>query len=509
MKSKVFNILIVITSLVLVVALFILGLQVVAGATNEDNAKFKENIVINGMNVKGLTKNQAITKLSAELNRKAENLHLKLRYNGKMWEFTKDDFNLNTNIHVIVDDAYRYSKLTEESNKVVQIAKEVGQEFKTTFQQIFLGFEEKLNDIKNEIEVPPTNSEVEFLPDTNQIFNISKSQSGLKINEEQLYADIEQQFENDSNIVVDIQMIEVEPEIKEDYYNGKLEKLGEFSTDLSTSKGGRKHNVNLALSKFNGKTINAGEEISFNEITGPQTAETGYESAIVIMNGEYVEGIGGGICQASTTLYNALLLSGTEIQEVHKHTLPVGYVELSLDAMVNEGTADMRFKNISESPIYIKAGVKDDRAYAIVYGEPLEEGVTYKRSIEFVRTIPHDGDEIIVDKDGKYSDKVIYKDTYFRINYPKEGYEAKGFLEKYKDGILIEKKMVRHEIYQPQKGLVIEGNVEKPVDTEVYDNGVRPIPPQLEVETSGEVYHEVINLLSPPMYNPWVYFLMF
>lgn len=504
MKNKVINILIVITSLVLVITLFILGLQVISSATSEEKTKFKDNIVINGVNVKGLTKNQAISKIDSELKNKVENLHLKLKYNGKMWEFTKNDFDINANIHTIVDDAYRYSQLTADSNKVVQIAKEVGQEFKTTFKQIFLGFDKKLNEIKSEIEVAPTNSEVEFLPDTNQIFNISKSQNGLKIDEEQLYNDIEKQFETSSNIVADIKMLEVEPEIKEDFYSKKLEKLGEFSTDLSTSKGGRKHNVNLALSKFNGKVIKAGEEVSFNEVTGPQTAETGYESAIVIMNGEYVEGIGGGICQASTTLYNALLLSGTEIQEVHKHTLPVGYVELSLDAMVNEGTADMRFKNISENPIYIKAGVKNDRAYAVIYGEPLEEGVTYKRSVEFVKTISHGGDEIMVDKEGKYSDKVIYKGTYFRINYPKEGYEAKGYLEKYKDGILIDKKMVRHEIYQAQKGLVIEGNVEKPKDVEIYDNGVRPIPPQIEVETSGNYYQEVINLLSPPMYNPWM-----
>ena len=502
MKNKVMNVLIVITALVLVVSLFIIGLQVIANATSEDNSKFKDNIVINGVNVKGLTKNQAVVKLSNELNSKIDKMHIKLRYNGKKWEFNKNDFEVNTDIHTVVDDAYKYSQLTANAEQVLKIAKQTGQEFKTTFKHIFLNFDEKLGEIKKEIEIEPTNSKVEFLPDSSQIFNISKSQNGLKIDEDQLYADIEEQFETNTNIVVDIKTQEVKPEISEDYFKGKLEKLGEFETDLSTSKGGRKHNVELALSKFNGKEIKANEEISFNEVTGPQTAETGYQSAIVIMNGEYVEGIGGGICQASTTLYNALLLSGTEIQEVHKHTLPVGYVELSLDAMVNEGTADMRFKNISKSSIYIKAGVKDDKAYAVVYGEPLEEGVTYKRSIEFIRTIPHGGDEVVVDKDGKYSDKVIYKGTYFRINYPKEGYEAKGFLEKYKDGELIDKKMVRHEIYQPQKGLVIEGNVEKPQGVEIYDNGVRPILPQIEAETSAEYFQEVINLISPPMYNP-------
>lgn len=502
MKSKVLNVLIVITSLVLVVTLFIVGLQVLSNTTTQQNSKFKQNIVINGVNVKGLTKSQAATKISQELNNKIDNMKITLRYKEKKWEFDRNDFEISTNVHTVVDDAYRYSQLTANSEQNLKILQTAGQEFKTAFKYIFLNFGEKLNEIKKEIEIEPVDSKVEFLPDSNQIFNISKSQSGIKIDEEKLYEDIENEFQNGSSIDVEIQTTNVQPKIEEDFYKGKLEKLGEFSTDLSTSKGGRKHNVGLALSKFNGKVIESMEEVSFNEITGPQTAETGYQSAIVIMNGEYVEGIGGGICQASTTLYNALLLSGTEIQEVHKHTLPVGYVELSLDAMVNEGTADMRFKNISESPIYIKAGVKDDKAYAIIYGEPLEEGVTYKRSIEFVRTIPHGGDEVIVDNEGKYSDKVIYKDTYFRINYPKEGYEAKGFLEKYKNGELIDKKMVRHEIYQPQKGLVIEGRVEKPKDAEIYDNGVRPIPPQIEAETSADFCQEVVNLISPPMYNP-------
>ena len=323
------------------------------------------------------------------------------------------------------------------------------------------------------------------MPNTKQIFNITKCHSGTKLNEEKLYADIEEQFKTSSNIYVELETTSIEPEICEDFYNDKLSLLGEFSTDLSTSKGGRKHNVSLALSKFNGKIIKPNQEVSFNEITGPQTEETGYQSAIVIVNGQYVEGVGGGICQASTTLYNALLLSGTEILEAHKHTLPVGYVELSLDAMVNEGTADMRFKNISDQPIYIEAYVEGDRAYAKVYGKPLEEGISFKRSVEYVRTIPHNGDKIIPDTKGEYSDKVTYKGEYFRLSYPKEGYEAKGYLEKYINGEFVSKEMVRHEIYEPKQGILIEGTKE-PEKGEEIDNETQYIPPQMEVETINQ-----------------------
>ena len=108
----------------------------------------------------------------------------------------------------------------------------------------------------------------------------------------------------------------------------------------------------MALEKFNGLVINPNEEISFNSITGPHTSENGYKSAIVIYNGEFTDGIGGGICQASTTLYNALLTSGVQINEVHKHTLPIRYVPLALDAMVSEYTADLKFVNTTDYPTF-------------------------------------------------------------------------------------------------------------------------------------------------------------
>ena len=113
---------------------------------------------------------------------------------------------------------------------------------------------------------------------------------------------------------------------------------------MHNSKQRRLHNVGLALSKFDGMTIKSGEEVSFNAVTSPQTVEGGYEKSIIIFNGQFVEGVGGGLCQASTTLYNAVILADLEVIEVSKHTLPVGYIELALDAMVSENWSDMRFK---------------------------------------------------------------------------------------------------------------------------------------------------------------------
>lgn len=479
--NKILNIMVTITSVILAVLLVVLFVQTVS-INKQNNQAFKQNVVIGGVNVKGLTKIQAENKINDSINDKIENLKITLTYKDKVWTYNSSDLEISSNVHTVVEDAYRYTQMKTDAKKNISLISSQGYNYDIAFNHIFVDFKDKVAEIKSEIETEPTNSEVEFLPDTPQIFNITKCHSGLKLDEEKLYQDIETQFKSSNDINVELTMIEVKPEICEEFYNDKLSLLSEFSTDLSTSKGGRKHNVSLALSKFNGKVIGAGEEVSFNEITGPQTEETGYQSAIVIVNGQYVEGVGGGICQASTTLYNALLLSGTEIEEVHKHTLSVGYVELSLDAMVNEGTADMRFKNISDFPIYIKSYVDGDMAYAKVYGKPIEEGVSFKRSVEYVRTIPHGGDKIIPDTKGEYSDKITYKGEYFRLSYPKEGYEAKGYLEKYINGEFVSKEMVRHEIYEPKQGIVYEGVKEPPKDTQV-ESETQVIPPQIEVET--------------------------
>lgn len=482
--KKIINFLTIITSIVLFISLIVLALQVLNSSGTKN--RFTENVVISGVNVNGLKKEEAEIKVTNALKNKIDSLHLKLYYKDKVWEYSSADFIVSTNIHTIIDDAFRYSKLNPNTNNSVNEIAKQGYNFDIAFNFVFKNFKDKIEEIKSEINLEPINSEVEFLPNSNEIFKITKSQNGICLDEEKLYAELERKFKTTSNIEIELKTYQVSPEITEEYYKDKLNLLSEFSTDLSTSKGGRKHNVSLALEKFNGKVINGKESVSFNEITGPQTEENGYKSAIIIVNGEFVEGVGGGICQASTTLYNALLLAGVQIDEVHKHTLPVGYVELSLDAMVNEGTADLRFTNLSENPIFIKSYVKGDRAYVKVYGKELEEGVTYKRSVEFVRTIPHSGDKIIEDKNGDYSDKVTYKGEYFRLSYPKEGYEAKGYLEKYKNDELINKELIRHEIYAPKNGVLIEGvkEPEEKIDTE---NNVNVIPPQIEVETSTDL----------------------
>lgn len=428
--------------------------------SNDGSSKFSKNVYINGTNVGGYTKTEAVQVVTEKLNAKVDNLSIELLHGGKSWRFDHGDFQVDNAVSQVVNSAYSISKLGEK--QTLKYLAENGANFNVALNLVIKNFDQTIDEIAEEIYTEPQNAFVEFTPNEKQNFNVVAEKQGEELDKEMLMQKLEDGFLNGDDIKIEIPTKKIEPEIKADFFADKLNLQSKFSTSIKNSQSGRRHNVALALKKLNGTIVKPNEIKSFNQIVGPQTESGGYESAIIIINGAFKNGIGGGICQASTTLYNALLLADVEIDEVHKHTLPVKYVEMALDAMVSEGTSDLVFKNTSDNDLYIKSYVKGDDATVEIYGKSLPDGVTVKRSAEFIKSIPHSGDKIIVDTNGEYRDKVIYKGEYYRLKYPVDGYEAKAYKEYYKDGKLIDKQEIRHEKYSPQQGIVIEGAEDLP-----------------------------------------------
>jgi len=143
--------------------------------------------------------------------------------------------------------------------------------------------------------------------------------------------------------------------------------LSEFSTRFDSDVRGRSTNTSLAASSIDGIILMPGEEFSFNRTLGPITTARGYQNAPVIVSGEFVEGIGGGICQVSTTLFNSVLRAGLQITDRRPHSLPVAYVPRGTDAMVSS-SSDFKFKNNFNNPIYIQAYVQNSRIHFKIYG---------------------------------------------------------------------------------------------------------------------------------------------
>lgn len=450
------------------------------GDSVNDKTTFYDNTFINGVDVSGLTKDQANTLLEAKLIEDKSKLNLTLKNGDKEWKISGNDFEIVGNFNDTLDKTLNYGRDGNvfQKKKIEAKIKKDGLSVNVPYQNLFGGIDQSLDDIISQIETSPVSSQISFEPESEVMFVSKEAQKGVVVERSQLEKQISEAISLNRDEIIEVPTKEILPDKDMNDYINKISLRSKFSTDYSKSSASRKSNIKKALSCFNGLIVEPGEEISFNEKTGARTAENGYKEAKIIFNGSYVPGVGGGVCQASTTLYNALLLADVQILEVRHHTLPASYVPLSFDAMVSEGYADLVFKNNLDLPIYIKTYGTENEAIVEIYGEPFDEGVSIKTRSELVKVIPHSGDEIITDTNGNYADKVLYKGEYYRLKYPQEGYETKGYIQYLKDDKIIEEKEIRHDKYSPQQGVIVEGNYSLEEGMNLPENSVKYIAPQ-------------------------------
>ena len=325
------------------------------------------------------------------------------------------------------------------------------------FCYMFFDWQKYFDNVVKSVEKQPIDATLSFTPNIQPCFKVTHEQVGYKLNKEKVLCNILGAMHNTDKIVIDLQPQKLLPNV---YYSELIKQtdcLSRFSTSYQYSTPDRKNNIKLALKNFNGMQILPNQSVSFNKTTGKRTEQSGYKNAHMILEGEYVDAIGGGVCQASTTLYNALLLAGVQIDEVHSHSLPSSYINLGFDAMVNYGTSDLCFTNQFKTPIFLKVKCLDDNVMVEVYGQNYSQNVSIKRVSEIVSTIPPPNDKIIVDIQGEYKNNVLYKDEWFYKKAPKPGYKVKAFLEYYVNDVLLKRKCIKTVTYKAQQGIKIYG----------------------------------------------------
>ncbi len=220
-------------------------------------------------------------------------------------------------------------------------------------------------------------------------------------------------------------------------------RLSHFSTWYSQKDGGRCENVALAARFIDGVTVQPYGEFSFNQTVGKRTAAAGFQNAKVIVKGEYVQGIGGGVCQVSTTLYNALLLAGLTVTEVNPHSLAVSYVPPSRDAMVST-QSDLRFFNPYPFAVRLNVTAKQGSLTVNVYGA---------KKIDEYKIVA------IVTGEIDPPAPLEKEETPQTPVQPREGckgIKSEAYLERYKGGALVSRKKIREDAYAPVRGIIVK-----------------------------------------------------
>ncbi len=217
--------------------------------------------------------------------------------------------------------------------------------------------------------------------------------------------------------------------------------LGTFTTNYKSSGAGRAKNVENGASKIHGTILYPGDELSVYELVNPFTQENGYELAGSYLNGETVESFGGGICQVSTTLYNAALNAELEITQRYNHSMIVTYVNPAADAAIAGTYKDLRFKNSYDFPVYIEATWKNRNITFNIYGKETRPS---NRTVEYVS-------EVISENDPPTEYTLSYTDTigtFVTTRSKHVGYVAELWKVVKVDGVETERTRVNKSTYQ-------------------------------------------------------------
>lgn len=236
------------------------------------------------------------------------------------------------------------------------------------------------------MEIPPTNATVKINKDEHKLEYIA-GKSGWTFDKKVACLALASALDGTNS---SIHYEKTPPEITVDTLKNHTKLMASFSTDLGYSSDERIYNIRLASSFINGIVIPFGTDFSFNEVVGERTEERGFKESTVIIDGAYTLGTGGGVCQLSTTLYNAILLSGLSTKRVSRHSYPAKYVEPSRDAMVS-AYSDFVFTNSTNYDLYIFAFIRDNFITVNVYGD--KQGEFSLKSVVTAKTPFQNTDE--------------------------------------------------------------------------------------------------------------------
>lgn len=300
-------------------------------------------------------------------------------------------------------------------------------------------------------------------------FTFNQGSNGIAIDQDKLAQDIIAAIEKkDYKTAIAAQTKEVAPDMTAAQLKEKYKTIATYTTK-ATNSSNRNENIRLACEALNGVIVNPGQEFSFNEATGARTEAKGYKPATAYLNGEIVQEPGGGVCQISSTLYNAVVFAGLTSTERHAHSYEPSYVTPGEDAAVSFGGPDFRFVNNSDYPIAIKTSfVKQELAISI-YGVPiLKEGEKVRMASEKVGTLAPPA-------------STYEEDPFFPLNEEKvikegtPGSSWKTYLVKYQDGNEVSREFFHNSSYRGKAG-IIKRNTSGVVQTTVAVTEAPTIP---------------------------------
>ncbi len=362
--------------------------------------KIYTGVYIDRVHVGGMTREEAARAVAAANDMSGREFDITVSIGNKGWHVNSERVPVSRNVDEMVETAWaaargnttgiRGTGTTPFRERVQQVSdlRTAPLSLETRQDYDHEALRTMAEGIVNYVNRDPVNSQVASFDFGTRAFTFTDDVAGARIDADDLYGKLTGLLDAGETVTT----LRVEPEklLAEMTKAELVNRFGLISTYSTTTTKDKNRNTNIDLSAkaINGMTVLPGETFSFNQATGPRTAEKGYKEAPAISGGQSRDEVGGGVCQTSSTLFNAVARADLEILERNPHAWPSSYIEKGFDATVNWPGLDFRFKNNTEWPVFIVAEYANRKITVNLYGMSLGADVKIDLESVVIREIP-------------------------------------------------------------------------------------------------------------------------
>ena len=391
-----------------------------------DVSGFYPGIHINGRDVTGRSLNEVLAELAAEDQAARDSLNVTLSCGNRVWNVTAEELDYTSDYESVVRSAWQigHEGSIAQRYQAIRQLRQGGANLTVTS-----GWDETLlraitDTIANELTTPAKDAQVASFNPQTLAFTYTEASTGTYVDADQLYQSALSAVKSGSagQTVIVAQQV-VKPKETADDISSQMGLMASAQTKVE-GNANRRSNITLALNTINGRRVEPGEVFSFNGVVGERTAAAGYKMAGAFMDGLLTEEYGGGICQVSTTLFNAIAKADLELIARSPHSRPVKYVDKGKDAAVSWPNQDFRFMNDTPYPVFIVSSYdeKSQICAVAVYGQKLENGVYITIEAQVVEETEPGEDIYIYTKDLATGYKELIEEA--RMGYYCESYKV-------------------------------------------------------------------------------------
>jgi len=456
--------------------------------------KFLEGITVNGVAIGGMTTDEAKTALAPVIQSLTAQRQLQLVYDNKLFPLDLSNMPNTVNTDAVLKEAFDLAKTAIDYTSLMAVVEDTrtnGHELTLSVSYDLSSLNTAVAQIASQIDIPAQEAQVTGVDKETHKLTFKNEVVGYVVDQPALINLIADAVKTNNKNPITIPIIVTQPTLTAAMLQGQFVLRASATTDFSTSTSERKYNVRKGAGLINGTVLKPGDVFSTNDTLGVRSTGNGWKMANAYESGAVVPQAGGGVCQLSSTLYNAVVKGDLEIVYRRNHSMPVAYIKEGLDATINSvgNIIDFQFKNNTSSDIVIIGYTSGNKLTFEVWGIPFAtiEYDEIKLSSALVSTQENAGEpveiEVPVGTEKANGSLMVAGETYVAVT-PRRGYVYQSYKNYYLAGTLVRKEKLAVSTYKAFQGEIW---ICPPEETPLPEITPEPIP---------------IDTPSPPIVSP-------